>query len=233
MFLIGGASKTIRPTAILLHSGDVLVMSGPSRLCYHAVPKVLQATHQPWVDGGREAEGHGGEETWPTVGIQREGWKQEEDSMEGDEGKQLVEGTRGCRSPVKRLEHEDSYELRDESYCKRNKSENGQNITPPEREITDVSNYAQNSSRQTESMKQQKVRKAVHTFAEKEKKSDKSHQVSRNPALQNYEIFKEKCSSECNIQRDDSFSDILEYVQCSRINLNVRQVLDPSMDHLP
>uniref|UniRef100_A0A3P9B9T9 AlkB homolog 1, histone H2A dioxygenase n=1 Tax=Maylandia zebra TaxID=106582 RepID=A0A3P9B9T9_9CICH len=29
------------PTAMLMHSGDVMVMSGPSRLLYHAVPRIL------------------------------------------------------------------------------------------------------------------------------------------------------------------------------------------------
>lgn len=30
-----------KPSAILLRSGDVIVMSKESRLCYHGVPKVL------------------------------------------------------------------------------------------------------------------------------------------------------------------------------------------------
>ena len=41
VFLIGGESKAIQPQALLLRSGDVVVMSGPSRLAYHGVPKVL------------------------------------------------------------------------------------------------------------------------------------------------------------------------------------------------
>lgn len=210
MFLIGGASKTTRPTAIFLHSGDVLVMSGPSRLCYHAVPKVLQATHQPWVDGVKEVEVDG-EETRPAVGMRREGRRQGEEDMEEDDGVQLVKGTKGYgRSLVKSIEHEHSCVHRDELYYEENKSENGQTISLPDREITDaaIQNYA------------------VHTFAENEEKRDKYHQVSRNSELQNDEIH-EKCS------REDSFPDILEYVKCSRINLNVRQVLDSSMDHLP
>ena len=39
MFLIGGTTRDITPLALLLHSGDVLVMSGESRLSYHAVPR--------------------------------------------------------------------------------------------------------------------------------------------------------------------------------------------------
>lgn len=235
MFLIGGANKTIRPTAIFLHSGDVLVMSGPSRLCYHAVPKVLQATHQPWEDGGREAEGCG-EETRPAVGIRREAQRHEEEGMEGDDGVHFVEGRKGYgRSLVRSIEHKHSCKVTNKLYHEENKSDNGQTISPPDKEITDVviQNYVVNSTRQTESTNQQKLKKAVCTLAEKEEERDKSHQVSRNSEQQNDEIYKEKCSKDCNIQRDDSFPDILEYVKCSRINLNVRQVLDSSMDHLP
>ncbi|KAH8235769.1 hypothetical protein KR032_007008 [Drosophila birchii] len=42
IFLIGGRSLEETPTALLLQSGDVLVMSGESRLCYHAVPRILK-----------------------------------------------------------------------------------------------------------------------------------------------------------------------------------------------
>lgn len=41
IFLLGGPTKATKPTAILLHSGDICVMSGPSRLAYHAVPRIL------------------------------------------------------------------------------------------------------------------------------------------------------------------------------------------------
>lgn len=41
IFLIGGRSLDDKPSAILLRSGDVIVMSKESRLCYHGVPKVL------------------------------------------------------------------------------------------------------------------------------------------------------------------------------------------------
>ncbi|XP_017030388.1 nucleic acid dioxygenase ALKBH1 [Drosophila kikkawai] len=42
IFLIGGKSLEETPTALLLQSGDVLIMSGESRLCYHAVPRILK-----------------------------------------------------------------------------------------------------------------------------------------------------------------------------------------------
>uniref|UniRef100_A0A8D8FVB2 DNA oxidative demethylase ALKBH1 n=1 Tax=Culex pipiens TaxID=7175 RepID=A0A8D8FVB2_CULPI len=41
IFLIGGHSKEERPDALLLRSGDVIVMTREARLCYHAVPKVF------------------------------------------------------------------------------------------------------------------------------------------------------------------------------------------------
>ena len=41
MFLIGGQTKAVRPQALILRSGDVVIMSGPSRLAYHSVPKVI------------------------------------------------------------------------------------------------------------------------------------------------------------------------------------------------
>ncbi|XP_055524742.1 nucleic acid dioxygenase ALKBH1 isoform X2 [Wyeomyia smithii] len=41
VFLIGGPSKDERPDALLLRSGDVIVMTRASRLCYHAVPRVF------------------------------------------------------------------------------------------------------------------------------------------------------------------------------------------------
>lgn len=41
IFLIGKHSKSIKPDAVLLGSGDVCVMSGEARLSYHGVPKIL------------------------------------------------------------------------------------------------------------------------------------------------------------------------------------------------
>ena len=42
IFLLGKETKTVQPTAIWLRSGDVLVMSGQSRRCYHGVPRVVK-----------------------------------------------------------------------------------------------------------------------------------------------------------------------------------------------
>lgn len=46
IFLIGGRSLDDKPTALLLRSGDIIIMSRESRLCYHGVPKVLFETNQ-------------------------------------------------------------------------------------------------------------------------------------------------------------------------------------------
>ncbi|RUS86083.1 hypothetical protein EGW08_006176 [Elysia chlorotica] len=44
IFLLGGQTKSIEPLALYLRSGDICVMSGPSRLAFHAIPRILQ----PW-----------------------------------------------------------------------------------------------------------------------------------------------------------------------------------------
>ncbi|XP_060664030.1 nucleic acid dioxygenase ALKBH1 [Drosophila nasuta] len=48
IFLIGGTTLNEKPSAIYLRSGDVLVMSEASRLCYHAVPRVMTTDQEPW-----------------------------------------------------------------------------------------------------------------------------------------------------------------------------------------
>lgn len=42
IFLLGGLSREVAPTPMMMHSGDVMVMSGASRLLYHAVPRILR-----------------------------------------------------------------------------------------------------------------------------------------------------------------------------------------------
>jgi alkylated DNA repair protein alkB family protein 1 len=44
IFLIGGMSKDDQPLAVVLESGDLCIMSGFSRKCFHGVPKVLPGT---------------------------------------------------------------------------------------------------------------------------------------------------------------------------------------------
>ena len=44
IFLLGGRTKAVDPVAMYIRSGDIVVMSGPARLSYHAVPKILPAS---------------------------------------------------------------------------------------------------------------------------------------------------------------------------------------------
>ena len=41
MYTFSGETKSTRPSAILLRSGNVVIMSGPARKAYHAVPRIL------------------------------------------------------------------------------------------------------------------------------------------------------------------------------------------------
>ncbi|CAN9504185.1 unnamed protein product [Ophioblennius macclurei] len=43
IFLLGGTRRQDPPTPMYMHSGDMMVMSGQSRLLYHAVPCILPA----------------------------------------------------------------------------------------------------------------------------------------------------------------------------------------------
>lgn len=47
IFLLGGRTREEKPRAMLLRSGDVVVMGGASRLLYHGVPRILPATLPP------------------------------------------------------------------------------------------------------------------------------------------------------------------------------------------
>ncbi|XP_049533282.1 nucleic acid dioxygenase ALKBH1 [Anopheles darlingi] len=50
IFLVGGPTRNETPDAILLQSGDIVVMSGPSRQYYHAVPRVFSVSEEPLED---------------------------------------------------------------------------------------------------------------------------------------------------------------------------------------
>jgi alkylated DNA repair protein alkB family protein 1 len=41
LFLLGGATRQVAPTAFFIRSGDVIVMGGASRLFYHGVPRIM------------------------------------------------------------------------------------------------------------------------------------------------------------------------------------------------
>lgn len=48
IFLLGGKTKEVKPAAMFLKSGDIVVMSKESRLSYHAVPKIVK-TNVDWI----------------------------------------------------------------------------------------------------------------------------------------------------------------------------------------
>lgn len=53
VFRIGGPERGGRTETVKLASGDVLVMGGPSRLCYHGVDRILGGTSSLLKEGGR------------------------------------------------------------------------------------------------------------------------------------------------------------------------------------
>lgn len=48
IFLLGGRTINEEPIAMFLKSGDIVVMSEESRLCYHGVPKILKTDDKEW-----------------------------------------------------------------------------------------------------------------------------------------------------------------------------------------
>lgn len=54
IFLIGGLKLQDPAEALLIRSGDVIVMSKGSRLRYHGVPKILPADFIPWKNETEE-----------------------------------------------------------------------------------------------------------------------------------------------------------------------------------
>lgn len=45
--MIGGRTRDVIPTAIFIRSGDVVLMSGEARYCYHAVPRMVPNSCPP------------------------------------------------------------------------------------------------------------------------------------------------------------------------------------------
>lgn len=50
IFLIGGPTKETKPVPLFLHSGDVCLMTGPARLSYHAVPRILPGKKEQLIN---------------------------------------------------------------------------------------------------------------------------------------------------------------------------------------
>jgi len=47
IFLIGGETRDTKPMALLLRSGDVVILSGPCRRAFHGVPRILEDQESP------------------------------------------------------------------------------------------------------------------------------------------------------------------------------------------
>lgn len=71
VFLIGGETIDDLATPLFLRSGDIVVMSKSSRLCYHGVPKILQVDSQRWdtLDNEDESKCHVNNSYQDTVKI--------------------------------------------------------------------------------------------------------------------------------------------------------------------
>jgi DNA oxidative demethylase len=53
VFRVGGRERGGKTETLKLASGDVLVMGGPARLCYHGIDRVFTGTSTLLKDGGR------------------------------------------------------------------------------------------------------------------------------------------------------------------------------------
>ncbi|XP_077992481.1 nucleic acid dioxygenase ALKBH1-like [Glandiceps talaboti] len=52
LYLQGGRTRSVKPEAVFLKSGDIMIMSGDTRWCYHAVPRILPpGKSKPLPDG--------------------------------------------------------------------------------------------------------------------------------------------------------------------------------------
>lgn len=64
IFLIGGRTRDVEPTALYIRSGDIVLMSGHARYCYHGVPKMLPGTSPDYLSTPAPASDLTGE-SWP------------------------------------------------------------------------------------------------------------------------------------------------------------------------
>jgi alkylated DNA repair protein (DNA oxidative demethylase) len=53
VFRIGGPERGGPTKSLKLASGDVVIMGGPSRLCYHGIDRILPGTSRLLPQGGR------------------------------------------------------------------------------------------------------------------------------------------------------------------------------------
>ena len=52
-FRLGGLTRSAPSSRIMLRSGDILCMSGPARLIYHGIDRILPGTSTLLEEGGR------------------------------------------------------------------------------------------------------------------------------------------------------------------------------------
>ena len=101
VFLMGGETKAVPPTPLLLRSGDAVVLSGHARRCVHGLPRVL-TDHPPaaamqcggggsgsGADGGGSSEAHNGSSSDGSGG-----------GLSGAEFVPFARHMRGCRINV-------------------------------------------------------------------------------------------------------------------------------------
>ena len=72
VFLLGGTDRDVTPTAVLMRSGDAVVLSGASRSCYHGLPRIFTA-EEGCLDGAGDALG------CPEYLGNPEAWREEPD----------------------------------------------------------------------------------------------------------------------------------------------------------
>ena len=53
VFRLGGTTRGGPTTALKLHSGDVCLLSGPARLAFHGIDRVLEGSSTVIPGGGR------------------------------------------------------------------------------------------------------------------------------------------------------------------------------------
>lgn len=50
VFLIGGKSREVKPIALYIRSGDIVLMGGESRFFYHGVPRMIENSCPSFFD---------------------------------------------------------------------------------------------------------------------------------------------------------------------------------------
>lgn len=194
VFLIGGQTKATAPTAILLHSGDIVIMGGAARLCYHAVPRILQREEVKKRCSKEEEKEDEKEEPWATEIIKKEIKEEKEQEKEELSSIEIINKEEG--------KHD----------TKPMKTENDEPVESKKRRME--GNQYHNPGTKTQ----------------QNEGSERQSQLNGNQNNNDTRLSRMCCEDDTS---DDDLSDVLDYLRTSRINMNIRQVLPPSMDKLP